>query len=116
MEAVQWIYGKISALNLPVQTGSIKGNPIGNILILETDWDTRGSKDGIHSDMPTVTVRIFRSTHADCLAVFNQIRAVISADLANDIRGAKIVGREGMYLNENEMYVLSIEIDVRQNI
>ena len=116
MEAVQWIYDKVFALGYSVTTGHIKGNPIGQILIHETDWDTIGSKDGIHSDMPTVTITIFRNTNKECLTVFNAIRAVIAADIANGIRGAKIVDRNGGYHNENEMYVLNIEVDIRTNI
>lgn len=116
MEAVQWIYDKIVDLGFSVTTGHVKGNLLDQIIIRETDWDTIGSKDGIHSDMPTITVSICRRTNKECLTVFNAIRPVITADLANGIRGAKIVDRNGGYHNENEMYLLNIEIDIRTNI
>ena len=116
VEAVQWIYDKVVGLGFSVTTGHIKGNPIDQILIRETDWDTIGSKDGIHSDMPTITISIFRKTNKECITVFNTIRPVIAADLANGIRGAKIVDRDSGYHNENEMYILNIEVDIRTNL
>jgi hypothetical protein len=116
VESVQWIYNKVNNLGYAVTTGHIKGNALDQILIVETDFDTVGSKDGIHADMPTVTVIIFRKTLAECYTVFNTIRPQINADLANGIRGAKVVGRETGYINESEMYALKIEIDIRVNI
>jgi len=116
VESVQWIYNKVNNLGYAVTTGNIKGNALDQILIIETDFDTVGSKDGIHADMPTVTVVIFRKTMAECYAVFNAIRPQINADPVNGIRGAKVVGRETGYINESEMHVLKIEIDIRVNI
>jgi hypothetical protein len=116
VESVQWIYNKVNNLGYAVTTGHIKGNALDQILIVETDFDTVGSKDGIHADMPTVTVIIFRKTLAECYTVFNTIRPQINADLDNGIRGAKVVGRETGYINESEMYALKIEIDIRVNI
>lgn len=118
MEAVKWVYTKLQSIGLQAVTGRLEGNPLGNIIIVETDYVPTYSKDVVmHSEMPTVTVVIFRSSITECVSVFNQIRPLIAPDLQNGIRSAHIVDREiSEYEEQSKMYAMSIEIDVKINL
>lgn len=118
MEAVQWIHSKLIGLGLQAVTGRLEGNPVNQIIVVETDYEPLYSKDTIMlSEKPTVTVVIFRRTQTECYAVFNQIRPIIGPDLVSGVRMAEVVDREIYeYEDQTKMYALAVEIDVKLNL
>ncbi len=117
MEGVAWVKNKLVTLGYTAETGGTKAKPVGNIIVHETDFDMSKTKDGYHSDKPTITASVYRNTLAECYQVFNTLRAGLTSDIANGIRHAKIVGRDSRrYMDEGEFYGLHIEIDLSINI